>query len=134
MYGSCFCLVGILHLDRITDNSVSGSAIQNFQLVQKSKNRCIDTLASAFSILSGILAVSDAQSPAISRLQHEIDKDHIGFEETAARIVLSNHYVIRGIACKVNSEPCKGLPLRLDHDPRDRNKKFGKKDRTRSCG
>lgn len=84
--------------------------MQSYLLVQKSKNRYIDIWASAFSILSGIFAFHGAQSPAIFRLQHKIDEEHMEFNEIAAEIVLSNHYAVRRIACKVNSEPNKRLP------------------------
>ncbi|KAH7236949.1 uncharacterized protein BKA55DRAFT_132862 [Fusarium redolens] len=57
--------------------------------------RCMDTRASALSILSGLLAVSDAQGPVVFQLQQEIIEEHKEFDETAAGIVLNNHYATR---------------------------------------
>ncbi|KAI7763913.1 hypothetical protein ACKAV7_013519 [Fusarium commune] len=57
--------------------------------------RCTDTRASALSILSGLLTVSDSQGPVVFQLQHEIVEEHMGFDETAAGTVLNNHYATR---------------------------------------
>ncbi|KAF9774133.1 hypothetical protein IL306_007882 [Fusarium sp. DS 682] len=57
--------------------------------------RSMDTRASTLSILSCLLAVSDAQGPAVFQLQQEIVDQHKDFDETAAGIVLNDDYAAR---------------------------------------
>lgn len=54
--------------------------------------RCMDTRASGLSILASLLAVSDAQGPAVLQLQEEIVDQQKGFDDTAAGTVLNGHY------------------------------------------
>ncbi|KAI6756095.1 hypothetical protein HG530_011831 [Fusarium avenaceum] len=54
--------------------------------------RCLDTRASVLSILASLLAVSDAQGPVVFQLQEEIVDQQKGFDDTAAGIILNEHY------------------------------------------
>ncbi|KAF4345068.1 hypothetical protein FBEOM_943 [Fusarium beomiforme] len=57
--------------------------------------RYMDTRTSALSILSSLLAISDAQGPVVFQLQQEIIDQHKDFDETAAGIVLNDHYATK---------------------------------------
>jgi hypothetical protein len=54
--------------------------------------RCMAIRASGLSILASLLAVSDAQGPVVLRLQEEIVDQQKSFDDTAAGIVLNEHY------------------------------------------
>ncbi|KIL90081.1 hypothetical protein FAVG1_06819 [Fusarium avenaceum] len=54
--------------------------------------RYMDTRASGLSILASLLAASDSQGPVVLQLQEEVVDQQKGFDDTAAGVVLNEHY------------------------------------------